>query len=317
MKHFKPYLRWFIFGLTLFFLVATLRSHWQEVSQVRLDRRGWSLIAGGLAITAIAHVWSAMVWAIMLQLFRVEIKVLQGVRLYLRTNLAKYLPGNIWHFYGRMLAVVDSGSPWGVASLSVLLEPLLMAAAAVVLTIIGLGFRLMQISPHLIWTVLILLGLTGIFVGIHPKLLNPVIQKVSKGKTQNHDPVQLAQYPWQPLLGEIVFVLMRGCGFLLVWWAIAPLEITQIPQLLGVYSGAWLAGFIVPGAPGGIGVFETVAIALLETVGKSDISLGSILTIVAILRVVSILAEILPLGIFGWRSPIPTPSNPGGKSSSG
>lgn len=111
-------------------------------------------------------------------------------------------------------------------------------------------------------------------------------------------------YPWQPLLGELVFIGLRGTGFLLTWWAIAPLSASQIPQLLGVFSGAWLAGFIIPGAPGGLGVFEVVALALLETVGNTNVGVGSLLTIVALMRGVSILAEILPLGIWGWRSPV-------------
>lgn len=42
LSRLKPYLRWFIVGLTLFFLLATLRNHWQEVAQIRLDRRGGS-----------------------------------------------------------------------------------------------------------------------------------------------------------------------------------------------------------------------------------------------------------------------------------
>ena len=296
-KQIKPYLRWFIFGLTLFFLAAALRSHWQEVAQIRLDRRGWGLIGLSLLISSVSHGWSAAVWAGILQLFRVKIGFWEAIAIYLKTNFAKYLPGNIWHFYHRMLKVVDSGSPWGVASLSVLLEPLLLAAAAAMVVILGLGLNLLQMSALPIFKLLVPLGLVSVLGGIHPRFFNPVIQKVSKGKTQNHDPVALTLYPWKPLLGEFLFILMRGAGFLLVWLAIAPLEMSQIPQLLGVYSGAWLAGFIIPGAPGGMGVFEVVAIALLETLSNTNVPMGSLLTIVAIMRVVSTLAEILPLGL--------------------
>jgi uncharacterized membrane protein YbhN (UPF0104 family) len=34
--------------------------------------------------------------------------------------------------------------------------------------------------------------------------------------------------------------------------------------LLGAFSLAWLLGLVVPGAPGGLGVFEATAIALLQ-----------------------------------------------------
>ncbi|AFY39398.1 hypothetical protein Lepto7376_3169 [[Leptolyngbya] sp. PCC 7376] len=308
LKKIKPYLRWLIIGLTLFFLLAALRSHWQEVSKIRLGLDDWGLIGIAIAITTIAHIWSAVVWGGILKLFHVDIPLLAATRIYVRTNLAKYLPGNVWHFYGRMTKVVESGSSWGVASLSVLLEPLLLAAGAVMIAILGLGVNLAEIAamPALKW--LIPLGLMAVLTGIHPKFFNPVIQKVSKGKTKDHAPVFLKVYPWQPLLGEIGYVLLRGVGFLLIWQAIAPLEIAQIPALLGIYSGAWLAGFIVPGAPGGIGVFETVAIILLETIGQTGVAEGNLLIIVAILRLVSTISELLPFAFLGWRSPQMQPS---------
>ncbi|ACB00229.1 MULTISPECIES: hypothetical protein [Cyanophyceae] len=304
LSRLKPYLRWFIVGLTLFFLLATLRNHWQEVAQIRLDRRGWLLVGASILVTTSSHIWSALVWGRILTLFRVPLGYGEAIALYLRTNMAKYLPGNIWHFYGRMTRIVAVGSPWGVASLAVLLEPLLLAAAAAIAMVLGLGLSLAQLEQLPLLKLLVPLGLIGVLGGIHPYFFNPVIQKVSRGKTQDHDPVQLNIYPWQPLLGELVFIGLRGTGFLLTWWAIAPLSASQIPQLLGVFSGAWLAGFIIPGAPGGLGVFEVVALALLETVGNTNVGVGSLLTIVALMRGVSILAEILPLGIWGWRSPV-------------
>ncbi|NJN73922.1 MAG: hypothetical protein HC799_14465, partial [Limnothrix sp. RL_2_0] len=213
----KAYLRWFIVGLTLFFLVATLRNHWQEVSQVRLGKQGWSLIGLSLLLTSVAHAWTGVIWASILSTFRVDIAFFDGVKIYLRTNFAKYLPGNIWHFYGRMIKVVESGSSWGLASLTVLLEPLLLAAAATIVLAMGIGLNLSQVSTSPVLKLLIPATFVGVLVGLHPRFFNPVIQRVSKGKTQDHDPVQLTIYPWRPLLGELLFMLMRSISFLLIW----------------------------------------------------------------------------------------------------
>ena len=83
------------------------------------------------------------------------------------------------------------------------------------------------------------------------------------------------------------FLLIRGLGFL---WAIAtltPIDISSIPLLLSAFSFAWLLGLVVPGAPGGLGVFEATAIALLDSTYEPAI----ILSTVALYRVISILAE--------------------------
>jgi glycosyltransferase 2 family protein len=65
------------------------------------------------------------------------------------------------------------------------------------------------------------------------------------------------------------------------------LNVSQIPLLLGAFSFAWLLGFIVPGAPGGLGVFEATAIAVLQHHFPSAVVISAI----ALYRLISILAE--------------------------
>jgi uncharacterized membrane protein YbhN (UPF0104 family) len=71
------------------------------------------------------------------------------------------------------------------------------------------------------------------------------------------------------------------------------LELSQIPLLLGAFSLAWLLGLVVPGAPGGLGVFEATAIALLE----QRLSPGLLISAIALYRLVSILAESAGAGL--------------------
>ncbi|MGH2414344.1 MAG: UPF0104 family protein, partial [Microcystaceae cyanobacterium] len=82
----------------------------------------------------------------------------------------------------------------------------------------------------------------------------------------------------------------RSSGFLLTWIALTPVHFNQILPLFSAFSFAWLLGLIVPGAPGGIGVFEATAIALLD---KQHFPTSIILSTVALFRVISILAEII------------------------
>jgi glycosyltransferase 2 family protein len=290
-----PYLRWGILGGTLFFLLAALKNHWQEVAEVRISTRGWLMLAIALSVTLLAHTWSGWVWTWILRAFKQPVGQGWALRVYLKTNIAKYLPGNVWQYYGRISAIRQAGGSLGVASLSVLLEPLLMAAAAllIALTSSGLGWVATG-SDARIWGLQIL-GLTGVLLGIHPRLLNPVIHWVSrfKGDLANTDAVEIERYPFLPLLGELGFVLLRGTGFVFALMALTPVNFSQIPQLLSVFSLAWLAGLIVPGAPGGLGVFEATAIALLNR----QFPVGIILSVVALYRLVSILAEAAAAGL--------------------
>ncbi|MDD1428411.1 UPF0104 family protein, partial [Dolichospermum sp. ST_sed9] len=61
----------------------------------------------------------------------------------------------------------------------------------------------------------------------------------------------------------------------------------QIPLLVGAFSCAWVLGLVVPGAPGGLGVFETTAILLLQY----HFPAALVISAIALYRLMSILAE--------------------------
>ncbi|MDY6804387.1 MAG: UPF0104 family protein [Cyanobacteriota bacterium] len=284
----KPYLRWFVLGGTLFFLAKALKDNWQQVAEIRIDGRGGICLAIALTVTIIAHLWSSVVWFSILKEFNQPVKISWAIPVYLKTNIAKYLPGNVWHFYGRISAATKAGISVEVAMLSVLLEPLLMVAAA--LTVASICYP----QPSFAWQ---LLGLAVVLIGVHPKFLNPAIAFASslkfKDKKSTEPVFALNKYPWRILLAEIIFVGIRGTGFLLTLTSVTTVSIEQINILFSAFCLAWVLGLIVPGSPGGVGVFEATAIALL----KNNFSAGILLTAVAFYRLVSILAESLAAGV--------------------
>ncbi len=279
---FKPYLRWVIVGGTLFFLLKALKDHASEVAAIRVNGAGWVTIAIALLVTIIAHTWSGWVWGGILNSLNQPVSMRWVIPVYLKTNLAKYLPGNVWHFYGRIMAVTNAGGSLGAATLSVLLEPLLMAAAALLMAVSG-----SQVNTESRTLQVICLFVIG--VGIHPRILNLFIKLLSrfKGKTTDAEIFKLKQYPFLPLLGHLGFLVLRGGGFLLTLMALTPVHFNQIPQLLSAFSMAWVLGLVIPGAPGGIGVFEATALALLD----QQFSPALLISVVALFRIVSILAE--------------------------
>jgi hypothetical protein len=313
MKRFKPLLRWAILGGCLFFVGQALRNNWQQVSSIRLEPAGWACLAIALGVTLLAHLWAGWVWARILREFRQPVNGIAMIQAYLKTNIAKYLPGNIWHYYGRITAATKAGASLEAATVSVLLEPLLMAAAALLMTLLCSQQIFAQYGLPIL--ALQWLGLLGTLALVHPKVLNPVIQRLGKLKRQNakltgtiaSNPIaaksialkpigfKLRHYPLVPFWGELVFLLLRGMGFLLTVLAVHPITFGQLPLLLSAFSLAWLLGLVVPGAPGGIGVFEATAIALLH----GTFSVVIVLSVVAFYRLISILAEVGGAGLAG------------------
>lgn len=297
----KRMLRWGCVGAVIFFLGQTLWQNWQTVAAVRIDTAGWGILAIGLVISLIAHCLAGCIWADILRLLQSQpphqhvsspIASGWGIQIYLTTNLAKYLPGNVWHFYGRINACTQRSIPAGDALLSILLEPLLMTAAGLLVVIGAMPWHPATIqSPHLIAGQI--LGLSAILVGVQPQILNRLLRKV--GGTQRKRLAiapekipQLQQYPLRPLIGELGFVLLRGAGFVLTWSSIHAVTVNQLPVIYSSFAIAWVLGLIIPGLPGGIGLFEAVTIALLNT----QLSQGQLIVIVALYRVINSLAEV-------------------------
>ena len=286
----KPYLRWLILGGTLFFVLKAFTKHWREVAVVQIDTAGWANLAIALIITLLAHIWAGLVWGKILQSFQQPVPLSWALLVYLKTNIAKYLPGNVWHFYGRIRAVTDVGGSLSAATISVLLEPVLMAAAALLIALIGTQLGWIETQGHALIWVLQILGLVIVLLSVHPRFLNPVLGFLSrlKGKTADTQIFKLKCYPWFPLLGELTFLGLRGTGFVVTFDALTTVNPNQILLLFTVFSLSWVLGLIIP-TPGGLGVFETTVLTLLQ----QNFSIGVILSVVALFRFVSILAEIL------------------------
>ncbi|MGV0026780.1 lysylphosphatidylglycerol synthase domain-containing protein [Phormidesmis priestleyi] len=297
----KPFLRWLILGAVLFFLGKTLTAHWQEVATLQIDPAGFACLTIALGMTLLAHVCAGWVWSWILQSLNQPVTGSWGVEVYLKTNIAKYLPGNLWHFYGRIAAATKADIPVEAATLSILLEPLLMVAAALLITLISLQIgdsRIEQWQP--------IVGLVIVLASLHPRCLNPAIARLTQlkqkatrplaghsKKSPSFPPLRLKHYPWRSLLGELGFLGLRGMGFVFVFLAIQAVSLSQIPTIMGAFAIAWLLGFVTPGLPGGVGVFEAAAIALL----RSSFSPGDLISVVALYRLINTLAEAAGAGL--------------------
>ena len=95
-------------------------------------------------------------------------------------------------------------------------------------------------------------------------------------------------YPYKPLLVEILFVLFRFLGFLSCIKAFSISSLISQGELISSFSLAWIVGLIVPAAPGGLGVFESV---ILFSVGL-HFSEGPLLASLLCYRLVSTISDI-------------------------
>ena len=187
------------------------------------------------------------------------------IKIFLNTNIYKYLPGGIWHFVTRYNKL-RVGFTTEKSAESILLEPLLMLVAALIFIPLGSSNILIFI---LCWSST-LVFITGFREFIIKRLRGMKANFFSNNKVNGTNIVQNNEnistkifYPYKPLFVEIIFILFRFFGFLCCMNAFSiGSSISQV-ELISSFSLAWIIGLIVPAAPGGVGVFETVILYVL------------------------------------------------------
>lgn len=310
------------------FLLAALVANSRQLQQLSLDGQGWAWLLLGLGLALLSLVVNGLAWSLGLAWLGHRPRWLPAVLLFLRSNLRKYLPGGVWHLMQR-LAVLRQADPGlcsaGAVSpvaapldlrqglVAVLVDPVLMAVAALALVACGGwqgGLAALGLAPLLLlrprWFRPLLLRLERRRQG-QLQRQGLLADEASAGWVNNAPAHLLASglpdrslglgapgatlktYPLVPLAGELAFVLVRFSGFACCVLAFDVAPLLPWNQWLGGFALAWTLGLVVPGAPGGLGVFEA---ALLLRLGGL-VPEAPLLAIALSYRLVTSLADLL------------------------
>ena len=91
-----------------------------------------------------------------------------------------------------------------------------------------------------------------------------------------------------PLSGGFIFFLIAGLLLVIIVNLFLDININLIAKLVVIFSISWLSGFIIPGAPGGIGVREAVIIFFITPI----IGEAQSVAIAIALRFVTLLGDV-------------------------
>jgi glycosyltransferase 2 family protein len=280
MRFLRWFMRWGILMAAAVFLTKTLLVNWQEVSKLHLQPQAWIYVSVAIAIAVCAQLWSALVWGLILELLRHPVPRRWAIITLLKNAPAKYLPGSVWHLYGRVRAAQRRGIGLEFATLSVILEPLFIMAG-------GLGLALWHGSA----SNLLIAALSIILLVVHPFFLNRLWQfwRSSQGKDSTGGALRC--YPSSVLLGALAFMVLRSVTFICIVLAFTPINWSLLKPLMSGFSFAWLLSLIIP-SPGGLGVFESSALQVLQ----GSLSPSLLLGCVTVYRLVTIVAELIGAG---------------------
>lgn len=256
-------------GITLYIFFRILKpvfAQWDQTTRRLGDIQLRDVIVSALMFAVFLALPRAMSWRSILVGFGHRVPRAPALRVWICSELTRYLPGGIWQVLSRVRLIRPYGVRGSVCSTSQVLELAVFLLANVVLAaacFLFLGYRQME-GPARGWMVVALCLVPLLALVLHPRIFYgmtdailtrlgkpPIASRLSLNHLARLFGVAMIGLLWQSLA---LWILLHGVLDLPLakWWVLA-----------GAYSLAWTAGFLAIWAPGGLGIRELVLIGAL------------------------------------------------------
>lgn len=215
-----------------------------------------------------------------------ELSLQASLSVFGKSQIAKYLPGNIFHLAGRQWLGAQHGLSQTLLLKSSLWEIALIAIAAVLIGLTSLANLFTTFSAMILLMLIMIIAVAYVLTEFF---------KIGYVK---------AFYAY------LIFHIIAGLLFALVLNLVDGNVFNQPASLaicISAYVLAWLVGFVTPGVPGGVGVREMVIILLLGHGYPEQVLL---ITLVAS-RIVTTLGDLLLFLMVSFKKvTVEAPLNP-------
>lgn len=300
--------------LVLGFWVQALVRHWDQLVAYPW-RVAWPALLAALGLLLLQAVLLATSWWYTLRLMGAEVAWRQGTGLWLRTQIARYLPGGVWDIAGRIVLGSQEGISVRALSASVVLEMALqvLSAAAFLLAVPLLRGGAVDRSYLPVTAVLMVACLVMATPPVFSRLVNLGLRVLRRPPLD----IRMTYGDLLVLLGSrFVSHLLFGAGFVLFAWGVTPVTWEQVPAMMAAYVGAWLVGYLAVIIPMGIGVREAVLALLLQGLFPFGVVSAMALGYRGWLLIRDLLAALLgvwmsrPVVPEAHAAPVPPPNTP-------
>lgn len=278
-------------------LIRTARPNWPAVMAAGGVVR-WTWLAGASLVWYGAFVFLVGLWTRSLAWWQQRLGAVAGLRMFVRSNLARYIPGVVWQFAGLAALAAEEGvSPVAVTG-AVLLQQLVLLATGLVLSIALAPALLASTGLMLPPWAMLATALAGLMLLI--VLFRQVAPLVSHR-------VPLPNPPWASFAGYVAGCTAGWIGYGLAFWLLGRALLgDEAPGLwlaAPAFIASYVAGIIAVFAPGGIVVRETALVAALG--GPIGIDRAFLLAVAARLWAIAleIISVLVVLALPGRTSP--------------
>lgn len=238
----------------LFFLCRKLYENWQLIDFSRIDNHFFFLYLAGVAVGVFANFFQAFSWQVIVGSLSGSKSCIGLVLLYAYTQIAKYIPGNIFHFLGRQIASEKFNIKNTIIAKSTFIEIVFLAINGCLLSILAAPIYFHFLSP--IYYLFAWLAIATIYL-IFIKL-------------------RFNSHLFSSSVLQLLYLFLNAFVYFsfFIFLDETPLTLLNFFFIIGAFVLSWLVGYVTPGAPGGLGVREAVLLLIFSnTIQQNDLLL--------------------------------------------
>lgn len=279
----QRWLKWatvLVLSVAAYYFFRAIKDNFDSIPPIQWSTEVWLAMIATVLLMVLIVFFGGLMWMLLLKDQGVHIGPLTSFRIVGMAGMGKYLPGNVGHLVGQVTLASAAGVPVGVSVMGLLISSLWLVATG--LSMGGAGLLLFFDSTANLNIPIPdapVLTAMGIAVAASPWIAVWCLNRGMPALSRRLGRGQLIRLP------SFYTAIGVAGGFILCFFIFGIMLKIHAVYLFGVSDGsiltltmmftsAWIAGYLLPGAPGGLGVREALMIALLGSVLGAGTAIG-------------------------------------------
>lgn len=262
----------------------------------------WSMFANGKALAIISGctlvqaalvLFMSMPWLRFIRILSgTQIPIRNALPVYSKSNLMKYVPGNVFQYVGRNQLAADLQISHVDVACATVLDILCCMLTPLLFILVLMGKDMLELLQTYRNNFLIVLA-----AGVAVLLLLIVILRWKFRELVRKYLEKYRRLIRRDTLPRILLVVLFYVAQYLIsttMYAIPAYMMFDVPAekmglFLGTYLFSWIIGFITPGAPGGIGIREAIMVLMCGSFMETD----TIMLYAVTMRIISTFGDVV------------------------
>jgi len=293
--------QWIFAAAVIWYAAQSLAGQWADVgSRLRSTKPLWSHIATASVLMLFTYAMLIESWRRLLAAWSARLSWPHAARIWLASNLGKYVPGKIWSIVAMgALAKEKGASAIAAGGSSIVMQVVSVITGLAVAAAFGAS------SVGLTWVaaaaVILMLATIAMAPWLLPRAFAFISAVTGRALSAPSVPVRAV---WLATVVTTVSWLLAGLAFRMFAEALGVAR-GSTGAYIAVYAASYVAGFLALFAPGGLGVREGALIATMQRAGlATPVEAAAIAVASRIwLTVLELLPGLIALAVPGTHRP--------------